>query len=147
MNVSQHWEDLFSAIAFAEEGEVRTAREFLNRREKALLVFTGQDVKAEALKYAITFCKRMHAELEILCPKKALLTLENFKTKLEAEDIGYSVRIVEGCLKQAVVDLVDRNSDIRYVVIKSYDRLKWGCETEKTNVWQGIHCPLVVVGS
>lgn len=147
MNLSQHLEDLFSAVAFAEEGDVRTAREFLNRHEKALLVFTGQDVKAEALKYAITFCKRMNTELEILCPQKALPALENVKARLDWEDVVYAVRTVDGCLKQAVVDLVDRSSDIRYVVIKSYDRLKLGCETEKINVWQGIHCPLVVVGS
>ncbi|HMK44930.1 MAG TPA: hypothetical protein VK445_12415 [Dissulfurispiraceae bacterium] len=147
MDFSQKLEDIFSAIAFAEEGEIQTARELMDRHEKALLVFTGQDVKAEALKYAITFCKRMNTELEILCPKKALLALESFKNRLDAEAVLYSVRVVDGCLKQAVVDLVDSNSDIRYVVIKSYDRLKLGCDSEKGTPWQDIHCPLVVVGS
>lgn len=147
MDFSQKLEDWFSAIAFAEEGDVRTARELLTRSEKALLVFTGQDVKAEALKYAITFCQRMNTELEILSPKKAISAFENIKSRLDEEGVVYSMRLVDGCLKQAVVDLVDRNSDIRYVVIKSYDRLKWGCDTEKANIWQGIHCPLVVVGS
>jgi hypothetical protein len=139
-----------TAAAFAEAGEAASARELLGERKRVLVVLTGQGADRRSLKYAIGFCTRMGAALEILCSTRSRKGLEEFIGELRDQDITYSIHETDQCLKQAVIEVTRKTREIHHVVINSYDGLEKGCERDPEvppDMWRFLSCPLVVVGA
>jgi len=146
----KRFENIMSATAFAEAGEFETARELAATKQRVLLVLTGRLSDIKTLKYAINFCKRMKAGLEILCMESGRDIVERSDAELKMAGIDYRVNIVGGCLRTAVVDITRENSGFDYVVVNSYHGLDMGCSEEAEilpDVRDVINCPLVVVGA
>jgi hypothetical protein len=148
--IMKQLENILSASAFAEAGEHETARQMVRTDERVLLVLVGNASDAKSLKYAENFCDRMKARLEVLCPAGMKESVEVSLTPIRKKGIEYSVDGIDGCLKQAIVDITTSNGDIRYVVVNSYRDLEAGCGKESQSlpdVRDIVKCPLVVVGA
>lgn len=64
-----HLEDQMVAAAFAEAGELHTAREILQRKPRpraVLLVLHGDGSDFDAFMYAVNLCERVKADLEVV---------------------------------------------------------------------------------
>jgi hypothetical protein len=144
------FENIMAATAFAEEGEFEMAREMAGTKQKVLLVLTGRSSDIKCFTYALNFCKRMKAGLEILCMESGRDMVERLVAELKPAAIDYRINVVDGCLKKAVVDLTRENTGFDYVVVNSYRGLGAGCGEESEiipDVRDVIKCPLVVVGA
>ena len=139
-----------TAVSFAEAGEFETAREMLKPEETVLLVLSGHEREEKSMKYALSFCKRMGAALEILYGTASQKRAGHFFEELKQNGIKYEVRETKGCLKQAVVDITNQNREIHYVVINSQKNFESGCERASSMLLEMrrlINCPLIVVGT
>jgi hypothetical protein len=146
----KRFENIMAATAFAEAGEFETAREMAGTKQKVLLVLTGRSSDVKCVTYALNFCKRMKAGLEILCMESGRDIVERLASELKEAGIDYHVNVVDGCLKKAVLDVTRQNSGFDYVVVNSYRGLDTGCGEEAEilpDVRDMIKCPLVVVGA
>lgn len=141
-------EDLFASAAFAEGGDVETAREVQGKRN-VLLVIRGAESDRAPFKYALNICKRISAALEVIYSAPESQVRGMLKTVVgEAEKEGVPVRLVKkaGCIKKAVVEYTEDRSDIQFVVVKSHGDLDDDCnEKEVLRAWKSLDCPLVVV--
>ncbi|HMK55106.1 MAG TPA: hypothetical protein VK448_00535 [Dissulfurispiraceae bacterium] len=143
-------ENAFTASAFAEAGEYEAARQLMQPEARVLLVLVGNESDAKSLKYAQNFCERMKAKLEVLCPAGSKKKAELLLAQVRAKGINYEIDETDGCLKQAVLDITSAASDIRYVVVGSYQDLDAGCGNQANallDVRDIVRCPLVVVGA
>jgi hypothetical protein len=144
------FENIMAATAFAEAGEFEMAREMAGMKQKVLLVLTGRSSDIKCITYALNFCKRMKAGLEILCMESGRDIVERLDADLRQAGIDYRVNVVDGCLKKAVVEITNENPGFDYVVVNSYRGLDAGCGAEAEilpDVRDVIKCPLVVVGA
>jgi hypothetical protein len=144
------FENIMAATAFAEAGEFEMAREMAGTKQKVLLVLTGRTSDVKCFTYALNFCKRMKAGLEILCMESGRDIVERLDADLRQAGIDYRVNVVDGCLKKAVVEITSENQGFDYVVVNSYRGLDTGCGAEAEilpDVRDVIKCPLVVVGA
>jgi hypothetical protein len=104
------------------------------------------------VKYAINSSKRIGAAIDVLyvaggdgSSEPLLLELEK---ELQAQGIGYRLVRKAGCMKQAVIDYTNRETDILFVVVESPASLDEDCSRKDTmlsELWQKLKCPLVVV--
>ena len=148
--IMRQLENALSASAFAEAGEHEIARQLLKPDERVLLVLVGNAGDTKSLKYAENFCDRMKAKLEVLCPIGMKEQAELLLAQVRGKGINYKIDETDGCLKQAVLDITSAASDIRYVVIGSYQDLEAGCGNDANvlpDVRDIVRCPLVVVGA
>jgi hypothetical protein len=146
----KRFENSMAATAFAEAGEFEMAREMAGTKPTVLLVLTGRLSDLKCFTYALNFCKRMKAGLEILCTESGREIVERLDEELKKAGIDYGVKVINGCLKKAVVDVTRQNPGFDYVVVNSYRGFDTGCgeETEiLPDVRDVINCPLVVVGA
>ncbi len=146
----KRFETIMAATAFAEAGEFEMAREMAGTKQKVLLVLTGRSSDSKCFTYALNFCKRMKAGLEILCMESGRDMVERLDSELKEAGIDYRFNVADGCLKKAVVDVTRQNSGFDYVVVNSYRGLDTGCGDEAEilpDVRDVIKCPLVVVGA
>ncbi len=146
----QKFEDFMEATAFAEAGEFETARELAGAKQVVLLVLSGRESDSKCCTYALNFCKRMKAGLEILCLESCMNRVESLSAELRRAGVQYRINIVDGCLKQAMVDLTRERAGIDYVVLNSYRGLEKGCGKENevvSDLRDLIKCPMVVVGA
>jgi hypothetical protein len=144
------FDNLMVATAFAEEGEFEMAREMAGTKQRVLLVLTGRTSDVKCFTYALNFCKRMKAGLQILCMESCRDTVEHLDAELRKAGIDYRLDVVDGCLKKAVVEITSENQGFDYVVVNSYRGLDTGCGAEAEilpDVRDVIKCPLVVVGA
>lgn len=144
-----------TAVSFAEEGELETARSIAAEGRRILLGLNHGQVDAKTLKYAQNTAQRVGAELHILYVSAAGgreniadPLLEQFEAELKSQ--GISCRIVRrtGCLKQQIIDYTNTEKEILFAVIESPASLEAGCsKKDKTlsELWQKLKCPLVVV--
>lgn len=151
--IKKKLEDIFAAIAFAEAGEFETAREILKGRGKILLTLTGRASDRKSFKYVLNICKRIDADLEILYVTRSsemVSLLEQFQNELKKEEIAYEMIQGSGCIKEAIINHTEKRRDIQFVVIESSDTLDIDCKENNrilSKVWDGLKCPLVVVGA
>jgi len=140
------FEELMSAIAFAEAGEHGTAREMLGGK-KVLLVLLGKETDERSSRYALNICKRIGAHLEILCMTK-MEALKQFTVELGKEGIRYQVTKKGGCVKKEIIGITEERKDIQFVVIESSEVLDAQCSKEDralSAAWERLKCPLVLV--
>jgi hypothetical protein len=149
-SLMKKFENYMAAAAFAEEGDFEAARAIAGARQTVLLVLPGRSSDIKCFAYALNFCKRMKAGLDILCLEKCRDMVGRLSDELNREGIDYRVNVVDGCLKQAVVDVTRDNPGIDYVVVNSYRGLEAGCGGDTAtlpDVRDVVRCPLVVVGA
>ncbi len=150
MNMDR-FDDLMSAITFAEAGEHEKARELLKGRDTVLLAVSERVVDIHALKYALNLSKRIEACIDVLYMAKSDSQNPQMETFMsEARRAGVSCSIVrkEGCMKKAILDYTGKKKEILFVIIGSTPELDVECkagEKALSEAWRKLKCPLVVV--
>ncbi|NTU42034.1 MAG: universal stress protein [Nitrospirales bacterium] len=149
--IGKKFETLMAAVSFAEEGEFRTAGEIVKERRGVLIALKGDETDSQAIRYGVSTCKRVDAELHILVLSAGESEPSfhcRFLPEIEREGIRYRVVTGDGCLKKEIVDYTNREKGVLFVVIGSEEGLDRDCrgkERKISDAWQRLRCPLVVV--
>jgi hypothetical protein len=145
-------EDVLAAASFAEEGESGAAQDLLKEGRRVLLALKQGRIDAKTVKYAVNSSKRIGADLDILYVSssagQADPLLDDLESELSAEGVKYRLIRKSGCLKQAVIDYTNRETEILFAVVESPNSLDEDCsrkDTRLSELWQKLKCPLVVV--
>ena len=150
MNMDR-FDDLMSAISFAEAGEHEKAKELLKGRDTVLLAVSERVVDRHVLKYALSLSKRIQAGIDILYLTKSDAKnplLETFMSEAGKKDIDCSLVKKEGCMKKAILDYTEKKKEILFVIVGSTPELDIECKTGEKSLseaWKKLKCPLVVV--
>ena len=145
------FDDLMSAISFAEAGEHEKARELLKGRDTILLALSHRVVDRNVLKYTLSLSRRIEAAIDILYLAKSDENnnlLDNFMTEAAKSGIGCSLVRKEGCMKKAILDYTEKKREILFVIVGSTPELDIECKTGEKSLseaWKRLKCPLVVV--
>ncbi|MGC2061653.1 MAG: hypothetical protein WA610_01655 [Thermodesulfovibrionales bacterium] len=145
------FDDIMSAISFAEAGDFDRAREFMKGRSSILLAISDMFFEVDVLKYALNLSKRITANIDILYLTRVeahLSELEEFMKTALKEEIGCRLFKKEGCMKKAILEYTEKRREIMFVVVGSTPELEIECKTgEKSlsDAWKRLQCPLVVV--
>jgi len=150
MNMDR-FDDLMSAISFAEAGEHEKAKELLKGRDTVLLAVSERVVDRHALTYALNLSKRIEAGIDVLYLSKSDSKnplVETFMS--EALRMGVACALVrkEGCMKKAILDYTGKKKEILFVIVGSTPELDIECKTGEKSLseaWKRLKCPLVVV--
>ena len=150
MNMDR-FDDLMSAISFAEAGEHEKAKELLKGRDTVLLAVSERMVDRHVMKYALNLSKRIEAGIDILYMTKSDATsplLEAFMSEARKKEIDCSLVRKEGCMKKAILDYTGKKKEILFVIVGSTPELDIECKTGEKSLseaWKRLKCPLVVV--
>lgn len=145
------FDDLMSAISFAEAGEHEKAKELLKGRDTVLLAISERMVDRHVMKYALNLSKRIEAGIDILYLTKSDAInplLEAFMSEARKKDIDCSLVRKEGCMKKAILDYTGKKREILFVIVGSTPELDIECKTGEKSLseaWKRLKCPLVVV--
>ncbi len=147
MGLQKKLENIFSAAAFAENGEFETASKIASR--SVLLVLRGTESDRASIKYALNVSRRMRARLEVIYVAPDVLVGDSMNfIKSEAGREGIELKEIkgEGCIKKGVIEHTKKSSDIEVVVVESgWDREEECTEKDLLKSWKAIGCPLVIV--
>ncbi len=138
------------AVAFAEAGDFDTAQEFQRSHGSVLLVVTEGDSARKSLLYAVNLCKRIKAGLEIIYESATRMVVKDLIDELRRHNINFTITETDGCVKKQVIELTRSKKSINAVVVNSSESLDAGCSfaaTGTAKAWEGLGCPLVVVGA
>lgn len=145
------FEDLMSAITYAEAGDHERARALMKGRKTVLLAVSDRTSDGNALKYALNISERVEAVLEILyvLQSEDKSALRSFASAVK-KDAGFNFSLVvkQGCMKKAILDYTDKRGEILFVIAGAEPELDAGCEEDDRAVsaaWKKLKCPLVVV--
>lgn len=145
------FDDLMSAISFAEAGEHEKARELLKGRDTILLAISHRVLDRNVLKYTLSLSRRIEAAIDILYLAKSdekNHLLDNFMAEAAKSGIGCALVRKEGCMKKAILDYTEKKREILFVIVASTPELDIECKTGEKSLseaWKRLKCPLVVV--
>jgi hypothetical protein len=145
------FDDLMSAISFAEAGEHEKAKELLRGKDTVLLAVSERVVDRHVLKYALNLSKRIEAGIDILYLTKSDSKnplLEAFMSEAGKKGIDCSLVRKDGCMKKAILDYTDKKKEVLFVIVGSAPELDIECKTGEKSLseaWKRLKCPLVVV--
>ncbi len=147
----EKFDDLMSAVTFAEAGEHEKAKEFLKAGKTVLFAVSDICFERAAFRYALNIAERIGAALEILYVAehgKEKKRLKDFVSEAKKEGFRFSVVVKEGCVKKEIFDYTKKRRDIQFVVVGSLPELDDGCRAAEKTLpagWDKLGCPLVVV--
>lgn len=141
-------EDMMAASAYAEAGEIETAKETLREQRTILLALPGPSSDNSAFRYAINACRRTGAVLEIMYSPDAKDSLRKLEPELRKEGIEHiSVRIT-GRIQDEIQNHTENRGSILFVVIEAPSETLPGsrkAERQFEQSWNRLKCPLVTV--
>lgn len=150
-SMKDRFDDVMSAITFAEAGEFEKARDILRGRDRVLLALSDLAFDRNALKYSLSIARRVNAGIAIVYLTKTGAyrgEIDEFSRKASQEGIPCSLTTVEGCMKKAILDYTEKRREILFVVVGSTPELDVDCragEKSLSDAWKRLQCPLVVV--
>lgn len=145
------FDDIMSAISFAEAGDFDRAREFMKGRDIILLAISDMCFDRNVLKYALNLSKRIKANIDILYLTRAeayISQIGEFMKRASKDEISCRITKTEGCMKKAILDYTAKRREIIFVVVGSTPELDIECasgEKSLSEAWKRLQCPLVVV--
>lgn len=148
--ILNRFERAMSAVTYAESGEFDTAREIMARKKKVLLGLDSPD--SNAIRYAVSICGRIDADLEVLCasqtggdgPDRGLARM----IRSSIGDIPFHCDIIQksGSLQKEVLSHSRTRSDILFVVMGSADAEQEDtAQDARRSLLRKLPCPLVLV--
>lgn len=144
-------EDAFAAAAFAEAGEVESARELARGSRKVLLALRGAPSDSKSFTYAMSVAKRIGAALEVMVfasRQTNAAVIQHYRELLEQSGIEYHFTNVRGCMKTEILEYTTKRSNIQFVVAESIDVFNNECQQETRSLrgaLKNLRCPLVLV--
>lgn len=145
------FDDLMSAISFAEAGEHEKARELLKGRDTILLATSERAIDRSVMKYALNLSRRIETAIDILYLTKSgerHVLLDAFMSEAAKSGVACTLVRRDGCMKKAILDYTEKRREILFVVIGSTPELDMECKTGEKSLseaWKRLKCPLVVV--
>jgi hypothetical protein len=147
--------DHMAAVAFAEAGEYQFAESIAHaeaRPRSVLFVIDGEAPDANALNYAMSLCKRMQLEMDILqvigdsdnesnseSPSRqneqAAARVQALANQLEHEGIPYKTSVRRGDPNQLLYDYAQHHKDVFMVI---YDSPRATEKSTEGKMWQKI---------
>ena len=147
----ERFDDLMSAVTFAQANEHEEARRQMKGRDKVLLAVSDVVFDTSVFSYALNICKRTTDRLDILYLTRAELHMDEisaFMSKANGEGITCCVVKKDGCMKQAILDYTSTKREILFVIVGTTPELDIECKTggkSLSEAWKKLKCPLVVV--
>lgn len=148
---SERFEELMSAVTFAQAGEHEEALRLMRGRDRVLLAVSDIYFDTTVFPYALNICKRTEAGLAILYLTRTELhqnEINEFMSKASSESIDCTLIKKDGCMKKAILDYTAKDKAILFVVVGTTPELDIECKTgEKSlsDAWKKLKCPLVMV--
>jgi hypothetical protein len=145
------FDELMSAVSFAQAGEHEEARRLMKGRDKILAAVSDVAFDTSVFSYALSICKRTSSCIDILYLTRTEVHIEKintFMSKASDEGIACSVIKTDGCMKQAILDYTTKKKGILFVVVGTTPELDIECkagEKSLSEAWKKLRCPLVVV--
>ncbi len=145
------FDDLMSAISFAEAGEHDTARDFLRGRDTVLLATSDRLMDRNVFTYALNLSRRIGVAVDVLYLARSggrHALLDQFMAEAAKARVACRLVRTEGCMKKAILQYTEKKREILFVVIGSAPELDIECragEKALSEAWKKLECPLVVV--
>jgi hypothetical protein len=148
---TERFDELMSAVSFAQAGEHEEARRLMKGREKVLVAISDVHFDKSVFSYALSISRRTSTSLDILYLTRTELHMDEitaFMSKASDEGITCGVTKKDGCMKQAILDYTSKKKEILFVIVGTTPELDIECkagEKSLSEAWKKLKCPLVVV--
>lgn len=147
----ERFDELMSAVTFAQSGAHEEARNILKGRDRVLAAISDVAFDTSVFSFALNICKRTGSDLDILYLTRTELHMDeirSFVSRAAGEGITSVITKRDGCMKQAILDYTTKKRSVLFVVVGTTPELDIECkagERSLSEAWKRLKCPLVVV--